>query len=543
MDTEILLQMCEPCHNKKIASSSILLACTVVVLFFATLLWLQPKSTASALGNDTDQLSSLRFKEAVENNPFNVLASWNSSTHFCKWHGVTCSLNHQRVSALNLQGYALRGFITPEIGNLTLDASSTVKWSLSSGDVNATKVQNLKRELNALEAGFNDTTLSQDEVSLKKLLQDQLWNATYAFESFIKDRHILHGTMILNEVVEEAKRCKKLVLVLKVDFEKVYDSVSWSFLDYMLDRLGFCLRWRKGIIACLQSATISILGNVIVLKTMLRGFEMASGLKINFAKSHVGIFGDDTNWVHDAAQFLNCSHMETPFYYLAIPIGAKPSSCLVWEPLISKHEAKLSKWNQKILSMAGKVTLINSVLTALPIYLLSFFKIPQRVVLQLVSLQRNFLWGGSQELKKISWVKWDVICLPKEDGGLGIKDISKFNAALMGRRIWALSSNQNQLWARILTSKYGGWSNLSNGRDKVWHSQWWSDLQKLNQQPEFSSIHQQMVWKVRGGDKIKFWKDKWLGVDSNLQQQYNQLFLISGQQNSTISTMGSFSTE
>ena len=41
--------------------------------------------------------------------------------------------------------------------------------------------------------------------------------------------------------------------------------------------------------------------NVIVLKAMLRGFEMAYGLKINFPKSHVGIFGDDTNWVHDAA--------------------------------------------------------------------------------------------------------------------------------------------------------------------------------------------------------------------------------------------------
>ncbi|KAG4997224.1 hypothetical protein JHK85_028663 [Glycine max] len=75
--------------------------------------------TTSALGNDTNQLSSLRFKEAVENNPFNVLASWNSSTHFCKWHGVTCSLNHQRFSALNLQGYALRGLITPEIALIT----------------------------------------------------------------------------------------------------------------------------------------------------------------------------------------------------------------------------------------------------------------------------------------------------------------------------------------------------------------------------------------------------------------------------------------
>ena len=61
-------------------------------------------------------------------------------------------------------------------------------WSLSNGDVNARKVQNLKRELNALEAGFNDRTLSQDEVSLKKSLQDQLWNATYAFESMLRQK-------------------------------------------------------------------------------------------------------------------------------------------------------------------------------------------------------------------------------------------------------------------------------------------------------------------------------------------------------------------
>ncbi|KAH1254012.1 putative ribonuclease H protein [Glycine max] len=229
---------------------------------------------------------------------------------------------------------------------------------------------------------------------------------------------------------------------------------------------------------------------------MLRGFELASGLKINIAKSQFGIFGAGANWIHEAAQFLNCRHMETPFHYLGIPIGAKSTSSLVWEPLINKYDAKLSKWNQKMLSMAGKVTLINSFLTALPIYILSFFKLPRRIALKLVSLQRNFLWGGDQGHKKIPWVKWDVICLPKEDGGLG-------------------------LWARILMSKYGDWSDLSNGRDKAWHSQWWKDLLKLYQQPEFSLIHQQMVWKVGEGKKIKFWKDKWLGDDCKLEQQYN----------------------
>lgn len=79
--------------------------------------------------------------------------------------------------------------------------------------------------------------------------------------AFIKGRHILHGILILNEVVEEARRSKKPVMIFKVDFEKAYDSVSWSFLDYMLFRLGFCTKWRSWISACLQSATISVLIN------------------------------------------------------------------------------------------------------------------------------------------------------------------------------------------------------------------------------------------------------------------------------------------
>ncbi|KHN39397.1 Putative ribonuclease H protein, partial [Glycine soja] len=98
--------------------------------------------------------------------------------------------------------------------------------------------------------------------------------------------------------------------------------------------------------------------------------------------------------------------------------------------LIKKFESKLSKWNQRFLSMAGKVSSINSVLTALPIYLLSFFKIPHKVARRVISLQRNFLWGGDSDHKKIAWVNWNKICLPKEFGGLGIKDIKKFNAAL-----------------------------------------------------------------------------------------------------------------
>ncbi|KAH1214958.1 hypothetical protein GmHk_13G036206 [Glycine max] len=69
--------------------------------------------------------------------------------------------------------------------------------------------------------------------------------------------------------------------------------------------------------------------------------EAFTSLKINYAKSQFGIIGGRVNWVSQAAQTLNCRQLETPFCYLGIPVGAKPSSRLVWEPLINKCESKL----------------------------------------------------------------------------------------------------------------------------------------------------------------------------------------------------------
>ena len=163
-----------------------------------------------------------------------------------------------------------------------------------------------------------------------------------------------------------------------------------------------------------------------------------------------GCLGKPGSWCRDAPQFLNYSHMDFPFSYLGIPIGVSSKSWIVWQPIIRKFEDKLVKWKQRSLSIGGRITLINSILSALPIYLLSFFKIPNKVVHKIVSIQRKFLWGGHQETSKIPWVKWDTVCLSKNKRGLGIKDLSNFNEALLGKWGWELANNQNQPWARIL---------------------------------------------------------------------------------------------
>jgi hypothetical protein len=47
---------------------------------------------------------------------------------------------------------------------------------------------------------------------------------------FVQHCQILDGILIANEVVDEAKSKKKYLLMFKVDFEKAYDSVEWSYL-------------------------------------------------------------------------------------------------------------------------------------------------------------------------------------------------------------------------------------------------------------------------------------------------------------------------
>ncbi|KAH1261405.1 putative ribonuclease H protein [Glycine max] len=263
-------------------------------------------------------------------------------------------------------------------------------WSSQNGVINASKIQNLKKELNALEAGGNASILSQAERDLKKSLQEQLWNAAHAYESMLRQKS-------------------------RVKWIKEGDRNSAYFHRMINHRRRF--NAIRGLI---------IADNIRVLKSVLRIFEMVSGLKINYAKSQYGCLGKSESWCREAALFLNCGQLDIPFSYLGIPVGTASKNWNVWQPIISKFEFKLSKWKQKCLSMGGRITLINSVLTALPIYLLSFFKVPKKVVNKLVSIQRNFLWGGGSEAAKIAWVNWDTICLPKNKGGL-----AKFNEALL----------------------------------------------------------------------------------------------------------------
>ncbi|CAN1187422.1 Probable LRR receptor-like serine/threonine-protein kinase At3g47570 [Linum perenne] len=72
------------------------------------------------LSNETDRLALLNFKSMISVDPLRALTSWNDSTHFCEWYGVSCSKRHYgRVTALDLSSQGLSGSISPHVGNLS----------------------------------------------------------------------------------------------------------------------------------------------------------------------------------------------------------------------------------------------------------------------------------------------------------------------------------------------------------------------------------------------------------------------------------------
>ncbi|KAF3455325.1 hypothetical protein FNV43_RR05773 [Rhamnella rubrinervis] len=101
------------------------------------MLWLlQASITAMHVpSNKTDRLALLKFKQAIESDPQSVLSSWNDSVNMCNWVGITCSLRHQRVTALDLPQRNLHGFISPYIANLTFLRSITLSNNSFLGDI------------------------------------------------------------------------------------------------------------------------------------------------------------------------------------------------------------------------------------------------------------------------------------------------------------------------------------------------------------------------------------------------------------------------
>ncbi|KAF5805415.1 putative reverse transcriptase zinc-binding domain-containing protein [Helianthus annuus] len=167
-------------------------------------------------------------------------------------------------------------------------------------------------------------------------------------------------------------------------------------------------------------------------------------------------------------------------------------------------EKKIDSWLNKSLSFAGRLQLINSVLSSMHIYWASVFIIPARVIHDLEKFMRRFLWNAGSQGRAKAKVAWSDVCLPKTEGGLGIRSISDVNKALMTSHIWSIVTRRKSLWVDwIYAHKLNDRSFWDvNPRGSV--SWGWRKLLAIR-----GSVRP-YIWKeIRSGRQTKMWTDNW----------------------------------
>ena len=103
---------------------------------------------------------------------------------------------------------------------------------------------------------------------------------------------------------------------------------------------------------------------------------------------------------------------------------------------------KINSWSSKCLSKAGREVLIKSVLQSIPSYIMSVYLLPNKLVDAIEKMINAFWCGhGGTTRKGLHWLSWERLSVHKNNEGMGFKDLTSFNVAMLGKQGWKFQNN------------------------------------------------------------------------------------------------------
>ncbi|WVZ57739.1 hypothetical protein U9M48_008086 [Paspalum notatum var. saurae] len=197
-------------------------------------------------------------------------------------------------------------------------------------------------------------------------------------------------------------------------------------------------------------------------------------------------------------QLFGCNSSNLPMRYLSIPIHYRRLSNIDRRKVEERFEKRLSSWKSKHLSTGGRLTLINSVLSSLPMYMMPFFAIPKGVLKKLDYFRSRFFWQCDERKRKYRLAKWDILCQPEDQRGLGIHGLDVKNTALLSKWLYNLLISDGT-WQQILRNKF-----LKHSEKMETHI-FGACLMKVKH--DFLRFG---TFLIKNGSQVRFWKDRWL---------------------------------
>jgi hypothetical protein len=228
---------------------------------------------------------------------------------------------------------------------------------------------------------------------------------------------------------------------------------------------------------------------------------------LNSDKSKLFFFNTPPPVQRHISRLLGIPRSSLPSNYLGVPLTGAAASTISWDSLLLSISNRLRNWTFRPLNLASRLVLLKSVLQALPTYLFTALAAPKKVIRAIRSLQRNFLWSGHHSNKKWALVNWDKLCMPKSQGGLGLRDPGKLNQAMGAKIWWRWLKNPAAAWAQMWKRKYAPHTPADNlirlnnhlHGSNIWNTAWQNR----------TLVQHHAFWELRDGGSALFWEDSW----------------------------------
>ncbi|KAK2364421.1 hypothetical protein QL285_089294 [Trifolium repens] len=266
------------------------------------------------------------------------------------------------------------------------------------------------------------------------------------------------------------------------------------------------------------------LAGLKALRELFNTYAAESGQCISHSKSTIYSGSITPHRLELIVDLLNFKTGSMPFNYLGVPIfKGKPKSCHL-QPIADKVKLKLSAWKAYLLSIAGRVQLVKSVIQSMLTYSIAIYSWPSSLLKDLEKCIRNFIWSGDLDKRKLVTVSWKKLCRPLAQGGLNVRSLTHLNKASNLRLCWSMTNSQAS-WAVLLRDRV-----FRKGKAIRYHisSSLWSSIKE-----EFGVIKDNSVWLLGNGANINFWLDNWCG--DPLAEQLHIPVPLRGSLSSTVS--------